>query len=710
MLCKPAHYLSVDAFLVLGDVGGGEETMQGLDGGGPRSPPVPLKPSISRPLEEKEFSSEVREVASACMASVAFMLGGGKRDETSAAVARLRPMVLEASAEFQAKALGTPRCPVASQGGAAGSRIARGKHFFDTVKPLYFERLEAEKVELARVALPALGLAGTAEMLRLLPTKWAKYYADPESLLLPRTRRARGRQRRKKPAFLVEGKEYAGLVELLFKRGMISFVRPGAVRSETGLFAVPKDSEQRLINDCRPTNEKQVDPPPLELPGPDLLSQLQADGPVVCWKYDVASCFHRIRLPEVWWPFFALPAVSADVVAKTDFGGSRTRRSVKRGMWHPVFTVLPMGWKFAPHICQEIHMEVVRRAVGGVRFQDLICTQLDRRVDRPRFLIYLDDGAGLAPVSKLAEALELFGAILTALADSGLSTKLAKNLPPAVQVMKCLGMRWDGADASFAPPVEGLLDLMRVTEQLVRAGWACPKALQSIVGRWVWYLLPSRLALSVLSSTYRFAEVFGTKAEPVALWSSVAKELRTLVGLAPLLRCSWRRPFLDFLTASDASETGGGVSVSRSRADILRVFSAELWSYWRRFPSEGQFDITADADAWMGQRGENPLVWRHVVSRKFRFKQGIAVLEARAAVDAVRRVLDLKERHRRFSMVLFVDNTVVVGGLTKGRSKSHDVLVQLRFLAVYALVYEIRLLVVYIPSASNPADEPSRAV
>ena len=110
-------------------------------------------------------------------------------------------------------------------------------------------------------------------------TKWAKYYADPESLLLPRTRRARGRQRRKKTAFLVEGKEYAGLVELLFKRGMISFVRPGAVRSETGLFAVPKDSEQRLINDCRPTNEKQVDPPPLELPGPDLLSQLQADGP-----------------------------------------------------------------------------------------------------------------------------------------------------------------------------------------------------------------------------------------------------------------------------------------------------------------------------------------------------------------------------------------------------------------------------------------------
>jgi len=59
---------------------------------------------------------------------------------------------------------------------------------------------------------------------------------------------------------------------------------------------------------------------------------------------------------------------------------------------------------------------------------------------------------------------------------------------------------------------------------------------------------------------------------------------------------------------------------------------------------------------------------------------------------------------------LIMDNTVVVGGLTKGRSKSHDVLVQLRFLAVYALVYKVRLLVVYIPSASNPADEPSRAV
>ena len=129
--------------LVLGDVGGGEETMQGLDGGGPRSPPVPLKPSMTRTLEEKDFSSEVRAVAGACMASVDFMLGGGKRDETSAAVAKLRPMVLEASAEFQAKALGTPRCPVASQGGAAGSRIARGKHFFDTVKYVEFWTLKS---------------------------------------------------------------------------------------------------------------------------------------------------------------------------------------------------------------------------------------------------------------------------------------------------------------------------------------------------------------------------------------------------------------------------------------------------------------------------------------------------------------------------------------------------------------------------------------
>ena len=34
----------------------------------------------------------------------------------------------------------------------------------------------------------------------------------------------------------------------------------------------------------------------------------------------------------------------------------------------------------------------------------------------------------------------------------------------------------------------------------------------------------------------------------------------------------------------------------------------------------------------MGQRGENPLVWRHVVSRKFRFKQGIAVCKTSLSI------------------------------------------------------------------------------
>jgi len=75
--------------------------------------------------------------------------------------------------------------------------------------------------------------------------------------------------------------------------------------------------------------------------------------------------------------------------------------------------------------------------VGDARFEDRICTQLDRRIDRPRFLIYLDDEAGVAPVSKLGEALELCESILIALADASLPTKLAKNLAPLVKKNQC---------------------------------------------------------------------------------------------------------------------------------------------------------------------------------------------------------------------------------------------------------------------------------
>ena len=60
------------------------------------------------------------------------------------------------------------------------------------------------------------------------------------------------------------------------------------------------------------------------------------------------------------------------------------------------------------------------------------------------------------------------------------------------------------------------------------------------------------------------------------------------------------------------------------------------------------------------------------------------------------------------SQVIIIGSSTVAGAIRKGRSSAHRILRPLRTLSALLLASFIHLYTKWIPSASNPADEPSR--
>ena len=99
--------------------------------------------------------------------------------------------------------------------------------------------------------------------------------------------------------------------------------------------------------------------------------------------------------------------------------------------------------------------------------------------------------------------------------------------------------------------------------------------------------------------------------------------------------------------------------------------------------------------------------WSTIVSARWRDSEHINVLELRALTTSIKWVCS-----HPFAVGLRVwllcDSSVVVGAVSKGRSSSQSVLRRLRPLSAWLLASGVQPRVTWIPSASNPADEPSR--
>jgi len=99
--------------------------------------------------------------------------------------------------------------------------------------------------------------------------------------------------------------------------------------------------------------------------------------------------------------------------------------------------------------------------------------------------------------------------------------------------------------------------------------------------------------------------------------------------------------------------------------------------------------------------------WRVIVAAPWREEEHINSLELRAASTALRWALSSPASVGR-RVLLLSDSQVAVGALSKGRTSSPPLLRRLRAVAALVLASGVQLRVRWIPSAANPADEPSR--
>lgn len=512
-----------------------------------------------------------------------------------------------------------------------------------------------------KVSLPSA--AGTASLLDLLPPQLAAVYGNPDQLLLSSPRPGRLPRARMD----VEPSEYVKLVRRMLISGMISFTRQPKVIN--GLFATPKpDGGQRLIINARPCNHHFADPPPVELPTPDIMARLVVPpgSKLYMAKVDIDNFYHRLLLPEWIWPYFALPPVSSAAVG---LPGPAT-------LVYPCCRTLPMGWSHSVFVAQAAHEHFLVQKVGFLS-RDLLTASSDYNLNRTRLQVYIDDGIfyGLHPEDVAA----VQNRYMNALIQFGLPPKVSKVVHPTCEPVECLGMEVDGVKLTIGLSVPKLCSLIALTRSFLARGECTGAQLSHLVGKWTWAAMACRSSLSVFSAVYTFINRSGFKA--FTLWPSVRRELATIVNLAPLLQSSIADRWCSRVVAVDASTTGLGVVSTPLRSGCRRV------------------------DNYL----DHSTRWSTIVSSRWKQSgEHINSLELRAVATAVKWSLSYPSSSPGRKLLLFSDSLVAIGALNKGRSSSPLLLRRLRAISAWLLAGGLRLLLYWIPSELNPADEPSR--
>ena len=538
-----------------------------------------------------------------------------------------------------------------------------------------YQRSTATPIVADRVSLPAV--AGTVDLLSVLPPDMAARYASDFSIIPTEAKNIR------RPCFHGSADEYVRLIRRLRAAGMVDFTT--SPRAVNGLFGVPKDGGQiRLIIDARPANVRFPVPETVKLPTPDVMANVRARNGRRFYvaKSDVSDFYHRLRLPLWMAPFFALPSLRA-----ADVGPDVASRFGDDCPVHPMCLTLPMGWSHSVLVAQAAHEWLLSR-IQGFNSCDRISGDPDfdpvLGPDRVLFGVYIDD---LTLVSESAGAVDVLQERYVSYMDGvGLTTKDSKRVRASSTGVESVGLLIHGEAHTIGVAPAKLWHLIGDTRDTIRRGRLSGLDASLLVGKWSWAALVSRFALSIFSSVYRFIDFATHKWDPKSdmrwrsfkMWPSVRMELETMIAIAPLLVADMSAPYFPLALASDASETGLGLSVAPLLGSLPQTVSG--------------------------------MQWRSVISAPWRRDccEHINALELRASHAGVRWVLSHPNSigHR---VLFWVDSTVVLGILRKGRSSAPRLLRRVRGVAALVLAAGLVLDTGWVPSELNPADAGSRA-
>jgi hypothetical protein len=361
-------------------------------------------------------------------------------------------------------------------------------------------------------------------------------------------------------------------------------------------------------------------------------------------------------------------------------------------------------------------------------------------------LIYIDDfvvlGCEESTVNEVIERVE------AAYEMVGLRVNSKKKVTATSDPVPVIGVTTCGREQRLCVTSEQLTQLIHRTLSILYVGTATSSELSRLVGTWVWLQLLRRPLLSIWCETYRFIQKFRRDLDSKVLWSSVQRELALACSLAPTIFTDLSMSISRRVVATDASRVGYGVVANRTAQmnDAITGTVEQLVSlaaFGTSLCDSASFDSACDVlvstDAHLMNYGvQQPIValtrhdrtvlqsqlvnhtrqlvssidWSTIMSGTWRLNIDnvhINELELSALLLAVRwlRTLSSSRTDSR-KVLMLVDNSVSVFSVMKGRSSSIPLLKLLRRITSIIVGMDLKLQVIYVASAFNPADAASR--
>ena len=329
----------------------------------------------------------------------------------------------------------------------------------------------------------------------------------------------------------------------------------------------------RFIDDGRPANAYFRTPRFVHTAG-DSLAQMQvAPGhDLEVAKADLADFFHTCDAVNRLRRYFGLRPVSAAALRAAGLDVPATAVDAA-GFTHPRLATLPMGFEPSPGIAQGAHEAVLYGAAGdgselaqqlepvldpAARWSSEHVPELDSVAARTPHAVVVDDVLLFRQVRKHrphkpADAADEIDAalrkpsvalesLLRRYEDVGLSTKPSKVHDYALE-QDLLGYRLDHNRLRLS--ASRYASLRDAVGALRRRGWASPREVEALVGRFTHAFLLHRPALSIFCAVYAFAEKVGNRAARV--WPSVLAELQLALAILPLVCADLERPVAPIL-------------------------------------------------------------------------------------------------------------------------------------------------------------------
>ena len=340
-----------------------------------------------------------------------------------------------------------------------------------------------------------------------------------------------------------------------------------------GLFGVTKDEFSgswevfRLIMNLIPVNKlcRNLGGDVCTLPNwSGMTAYLMDEGEVTLMSSEDIRCFfYLFQIPQAWRRFMGFNKMVPDNQVPSAFHGSECVL---------VSRVLPMGFINSVSIAQHIHRKVARDALHNPLVG--VGPQQEIRRDRPLpsssvlYRVYLDNFDVLERVDSLAGAIKGEASIFTlSLRQQYEFLGLPRHPKKAVQrqdAAEIQGAWFNGVTGKVMPKPPKVMKYVGLGLQLLESNKASQKQLQIVCGGFVYCCMFRRALLGLLNAVWKFIVSF--EGEPPFIAKSlppiVRLELIRFMCSVPLAQMNLSLPFREDITASDASEEGGGFCIS----------------------------------------------------------------------------------------------------------------------------------------------------